>query len=164
MAPSAWSLQGPAAQWESPPAERKRSIQDSLGCLLILFHFILIFLTAPQTHNVERSNFLSFPQGKPMATPLSYLNWSWKWSEACSVCCVFAVLNSGCLWVLPLPASDSGSCLWKTLSLLGGETEYMAMPRSGDGVPWCVQVAPEPVWDAYQQVKKSRWSLMREVI
>lgn len=146
MAASAWSLQGPAAQWESPPVEQKRSIQGGLRCLLILFHFIVIFLTAPHTHNMELSSFLSFPQGKPMATHVSYLNWSWKWSEACAVALlhwiqvacefyIFLQVTVAVVYERPFlcweERLDTGKC-----------------PGQVMRVPWCMQVTLEPAWDA----------------
>lgn len=61
-------------QWETLPDKWKSSVRDSLICLLILLHFILIILRTPKIHNIQLSNFLSFPQAKPVATPASYLN------------------------------------------------------------------------------------------
>lgn len=74
------------------PSKWKRSIRDSLICLLILFHFILVILKTSGIHNIQLSNFLSFPQGKPVATPVSYLSWSWEWSAALAVSLLCSVL------------------------------------------------------------------------
>lgn len=138
---SAWSPQQLCGTF---PTEWKRSVQNVLIHLLILLHFILIVLTAPQIHNIQLSNFLSFPQGKPVATPASYLNWSWERSEQSEVCSArhgFAALSTGCLWVL-LPASYGDNSLWKTLPLLRGQIGYVQTNIPGDGRPWLLEGAP----------------------
>lgn len=58
----------PGAQWETLPEKWKRSIRDGLIHFLILLCFILSILTTPKIHNIQLSNFLSFPQGEPVAT------------------------------------------------------------------------------------------------
>lgn len=125
--------------------------------LLILFHFIL---KTSEVHNIQLSNFLSFPQGKPVATPASYLKWSWEWSAVFTVsllCSALAAYKLNLLWQMMM------MLIWERPSLLGEQSgkhgSDLAKQREvAAGVPLqpCVLDMHRSAKNAHQQVRKNR--------
>lgn len=137
-------------------------------CLLILFHFILLILKTSEIHNMQLSNFLSYPQGKPVATPASYLKWSWEWCAVLTVsllCSVLVAYKLNLLWqMMVMPTCERLVLCWEN------RAGCMEVTCPGEG-KWlqeflcsqCVLDVHRSAKNAHQQVKKSRQSLARSL-
>lgn len=107
----------PGAQWETLPNKWKRAVRDNLMCLLILFHFIIFILKTSEIHDIQLSNSLSFSQGKPVATPASYLKRTWERSAVLTgslLCRVLVACKLNLLWqMMVTPISERLVLYWE---------------------------------------------------